>query len=101
MDKDGSILQSFFLNEEEDFYKHQNQKVLTFENLQRHGLTILASCPLYLPYDLVMGLWVVRNVTLKPALENRVYCKDNEGSHKCRKKYKQPGLRKDRKEKQI
>ena len=85
MDKDGSILQSFFLNEEEDFYKHQNQKVLTFENLQRHGLTILASCPLYLPYDLVMGLWVVRNVTLKPALENRVYCKDNEGSHKCRK----------------
>lgn len=81
-----------FLNEEEDFYKHQNQKVLTFENLQRQGLTMLASCHLYLPYDLVMGLWVVRNVTLKPALENRVYCKDNEGSHKCRKKLSNQAL---------
>lgn len=71
--------------------------MLTFENLQSHGLTILAVL-LYLPYDLVMGLWIVRNVTLKPALENMVYCKGNEGSHKSRKKFKQPGLRKDKKE---
>lgn len=35
-----------------------------------------------------MGLWVVRNITLKPALENRVYYKDIERSHKPRKKKK-------------
>lgn len=68
---------SHFLNGE-DFWKPQNQKVLTFENLQSHGLTISAVL-LYLPYDLVMGLRIVRNVTLKPALENTVYCKGNEG----------------------
>lgn len=73
----------YFLDEEKDFYK--DQKVSTFENLPRARRNHL-SCSFCVLCDLVSSLRVVRNVTLKPALQNRVYCKDIEGSHKSRKK---------------
>lgn len=75
------------MNEETNFYKHQNQKVSTFKNLQRAG------CSFYLPYNLVRGgLWFVWNITIKQALENRVHCKDIERSHKSRKKINKQAL---------